>query len=87
MPIWQPDTGGCHHSAADRGRRWTGASILQLRSANYALGSRVETFDPDSNSRNAISVTPMDLSTRPPSARAGYNQGKAVAVQLTEFWR
>ena len=39
MPIWQPDTGGCwccHHLAAEHGRRWTGACILQRRSTNYA---------------------------------------------------
>ena len=39
MPTWPPDTGGCwccHHSAADHGRRWTGASILQRRPTNYA---------------------------------------------------
>jgi len=29
----------------------------------------------------------MDLSTRPPAGRAGYNQGRALAGQLTEFWR
>jgi NTE family protein len=29
----------------------------------------------------------MDLSLRPPAARAGYNQGRALAGQLTEFWR
>jgi NTE family protein len=29
----------------------------------------------------------MDLSTRPPAARAGYNQGRGLAGQLTEFWR
>jgi NTE family protein len=29
----------------------------------------------------------MDLSTRPPAARAGYAQGRALAEQLTEFWR
>lgn len=52
-----------------------------------ARGSRVETIFPDSNSRNAFGVNLMDLSTRPPSARAGYNQGGALAGQLTEFWR
>ena len=50
-------------------------------------GSRVETILPDSNSRNAFGVNLMDLSTRPPAARAGYNQGRALAEQLTEFWR
>ena len=29
----------------------------------------------------------MDLSRRRPSAQAGYNQGRALAEQLTEFWR
>jgi NTE family protein len=52
-----------------------------------ALGSKVETILPDSNSRNAFGSNMMDLSTRPPAARAGYDQGKALARQLTEFWR
>ena len=52
-----------------------------------ARGSRVETIFPDSNSRNAFGVNLMDPSTRPPAARAGYNQGRALGEQLTEFWR
>ncbi len=52
-----------------------------------ARGSRVETIFPDSNSRDAFGVNVMDPSTRPPAARAGYNQGRALAEQLTEFWR
>jgi NTE family protein len=52
-----------------------------------ARGSRVETIFPDSNSRAAFGDNVMDLSTRPPAARAGYNQGRALAEQLTEFWR
>ena len=52
-----------------------------------ARGSRVETILPDSNSRNAFGSNLMDLSTRPPAARAGYDQGRALAEQLTEFWR
>jgi NTE family protein len=52
-----------------------------------ALGSIVETIFPDSNSRNAFGATLMDPSTRPRSGRAGYNQGRALAEQLTEFWR
>jgi NTE family protein len=54
-----------------------------------ARGSRVETIFPDSNSQNALGVgmNVMDPATRPPAARAGYNQGRAVAEQLTEFWR
>jgi NTE family protein len=59
------------------------AQVDELR----ARGSRVETIFPDSNSRDAFGVNMVDPSTRPPSARAGYNQGRALAEQLTEFWR
>jgi NTE family protein len=52
-----------------------------------ACGSRVETIFPDSDSRSAFGVNMMDPSTRPPAARAGYDQGRALAGQLTEFWR
>jgi NTE family protein len=59
------------------------AQVDELR----ASGSRVETIFPDSDSREAFGVNMMDLSTRPPAARAGYNQGRALAEQLAEFWR
>jgi NTE family protein len=52
-----------------------------------AGGSRVETILPDGDSLNAFGVNMMDLSTRPAAARAGYNQGRALAGQLTGFWR
>src|ERR1700683_3366037 len=52
-----------------------------------ASDSRVETVLPDSDSRDAFGSNLMDLSTRPPAARAGYDQGRALAGQLTEFWR
>ena len=59
------------------------AQVDELR----AGGSRVETIMPDSDSRNAFGSNLMDPSTRPPAARAGYEQGRALAGQLTEFWR
>ena len=52
-----------------------------------ARGSRVEAILPDSDSRDAFGSNLMDLSTRPPAARAGYGQGQGLAGQLTEFWR
>jgi NTE family protein len=52
-----------------------------------ARGSRVETIFPASGSRTAFGDNVMDLSTRPPAARAGYDQGRARAGQLTGFWR
>ena len=59
------------------------AQVEELR----ASGSSVETIFPDSASRDAFGDNMMDLSTRPPAARAGYHQGTALAEQLTEFWR
>jgi NTE family protein len=61
------------------------AQVDELR----ARGSRVETILPDDDSQNALGLGMdlMDFSRRLPSAQAGYNQGKAIAGQLTEFWR
>ena len=52
-----------------------------------ARGSRVETIFPDSNSEHMFGANAMDLSLRPPAARAGYEQGKALVEQIAEFWR
>jgi NTE family protein len=52
-----------------------------------ARGSRVETILPDSDARNAFGSDLTDPSTRTPAARAGYNQGRALAERLAEFWR
>jgi NTE family protein len=59
------------------------AQVGELR----AGGSRVETIFPDGDSLNAFGANMMDPSTRPPAARAGYNQGRGLAGQLTKFWR
>jgi NTE family protein len=59
------------------------AQVEELR----ANGSKVETIFPDSNSEHMFGPNAMDLSLRPPAARAGYEQGKALAGQLGEFWR
>ena len=52
-----------------------------------ARGSSVETIFPDSDSEHMFGANAMDLSLRPPAARAGYDQGRALAERLTEFWR
>ncbi len=52
-----------------------------------AQGSSVETIFPDSNALEAFGDNMMDVSRRPPSAQTGYNQGKVLAGQLSEFWR
>ena len=59
------------------------AQVDELRTG----GSNVETIFPDGNSLSAFGDSMMDLSTRPPAARAGYGQGRALAGQLTGFWR
>lgn len=59
------------------------AQVDELR----AGGSRVETILPDGDSLAAFGDNMMDLSTRQPAARAGYEQGRALAGPLTEFWR
>jgi NTE family protein len=52
-----------------------------------AGGSKVHSIFPDNSSEHMFGANAMDLSLRPPAARAGYDQGRALAEQLTEFWR
>lgn len=59
------------------------AQVEELR----AGGSRVETVFPDAASLAAFGSNMMDLSSRPPSARAGYQQGRTLAERLGGFWR
>ena len=58
------------------------AQVDELR----AGGSAVETILPDSNSLAAFGTDLMDLSTRAPAARGGYEQGRSLAVSLG-WWR
>ncbi|MGK5171196.1 hypothetical protein MY526_11975 [Geodermatophilus sp. CPCC 205761] len=59
------------------------AQVERLR----AGGSRVETIVPDSTAEHLFGANAMDPSLRPPAARAGHDQGRALAEQLTGFWR
>ncbi|SDS97616.1 NTE family protein [Microterricola viridarii] len=59
------------------------AQVEDLR----AGGSRVETVFPDEGSRTAFGDNMMDLSRRAPAAKAGFEQGRALAARLAEFWR
>src|SRR3954465_13684938 len=67
-------------------REW-GTHLAAQTDALRAGGSRVETIFPDSESEHMFGANAMDLSLRPPAARAGYDQGRALAEQLTEWWR
>ena len=60
------------------------AQVNELRARG---SSRVETIFPDSNSEHMFGANAMNLSLRPPAARAGYEQGRALTEQLAEFWR
>jgi NTE family protein len=57
--------------------------VDELRSC----GSSVETVFPDAHALAVFGSNMMDLSTRPPAARAGCGHGKALAERLTRFWR
>jgi NTE family protein len=49
-------------------------------------GSWVETIFPDISSEHMFGANAMDFTLRPPAAQAGFDQGKALAGQLTGFW-
>ncbi len=51
-----------------------------------AGGSIVETIFPDADSRDAFGDDMMNLSARPPAARAGYAQGRTLGEQRSDFW-
>ncbi|MBT8159849.1 MULTISPECIES: patatin-like phospholipase family protein [Arthrobacter] len=51
-----------------------------------AGGSAVETVFPDSDAEHMFGANAMDPTLRPPAARAGYEQGKAIAGRLSAFW-
>jgi NTE family protein len=59
------------------------AQVDELR----ARGSRVVTVFPGSDSEQLFGARAMDLSLRPAAARAGYDQGRALAERFSEFWR
>jgi NTE family protein len=52
-----------------------------------AGGSVVETVFPDARAGDAFNANALDPSTRLQAARGGHDQGRALAGQLTEFWR
>ncbi|MGW2094323.1 patatin-like phospholipase family protein [Promicromonospora sukumoe] len=52
-----------------------------------AGGSRVETVFPEPDAEHLFGVNAMDVSQRPAAARAGHDQGLALADRLGAFWR
>ncbi len=91
MPTWQPATGGCwccHRSAVDRWRRRSGA-FAPCRAGRRAPRRWQQGRDDPAGQQlvDAFGDNMMDLSSRPPSARAGFEQGQGQAERLSEFWR
>ncbi|OEO30802.1 phospholipase [Devosia insulae DS-56] len=66
-------------------RRPPGADLASEVEVLRNEGSRVEVITPDADSRAAMGVNQMDLATRIPSARAGYEQGKREAARLANL--
>ena len=52
-----------------------------------AHGSKVETVFPDARAGEVFNANALDPSTRRQAARGGYDQGRALAEPLAEFWR
>jgi NTE family protein len=52
-----------------------------------ASGSRVHTVFPDGGAGDVFNANALDPSTRLQAARGGYDQGRALADVLAEFWR
>jgi NTE family protein len=56
--------------------------VAELR----AGGSRVETVFPDAGAGDVFDANALDPATRPPAARGGYEQGRALADRLSDVW-
>jgi NTE family protein len=67
-------------------REW-GMDLATQVSELRAGGSAVETIFPGAGASDVFDANALDPSTRPRAARGGYDQGRALAEQLTEFWR
>ncbi|BDZ45530.1 patatin-like phospholipase family protein [Naasia aerilata] len=51
-----------------------------------AGGSDVRTVFPDERSGDVFNANALDPATRPPAARGGHAQGRALAAELSGFW-
>jgi len=63
-------------------RRFPGYELADQVEALRAQGSRVVVITPDAASLEAMGTNQMDPATRPPSARAGFAQGRREAALL-----
>ena len=66
-------------------RHWRTGLAVQVDALRTA-GSQVETIVPEPGAEHMFGPRSMDLSLRPAAARAGYDQGRALAARLTDLW-
>lgn len=78
--VLSPFSGRTRHPLA-----WGMQLVVQIDEL-ITQGSRVETVFPDAHALAAFGDNMMNLSARPPAARAGYAQGQALAARLARFW-
>ena len=75
-------TAGPDAAAAERQKKALDAEIKVLTDA----GAKVELVTPDADSQAAFGVNLMDPRARPAAAKAGLEQGRALAAQLKAVW-
>jgi len=74
---------------AEAGLDVTDAELIVGTSAGSTAAAQLtgETIFPDKAARAAFGESAMDPHSRPPAALAGFDQGRALAGDLTGFWR
>ena len=64
----------------------TGESLEQQVETLKSAGGKTYLVEPDQASKSAIGLNPLAPETRTPAARAGRNQGHAIAEDVALFW-
>jgi NTE family protein len=64
----------------------TGVSLEQQIETLESAGGKTYLVEPDELSKSAIGLNPLAPETRVPAARAGRNQGHAIAEDVACFW-
>jgi NTE family protein len=64
----------------------TGETLEQQIEILQSAGGKTYLVEPDAPSKNAIGLNPLAPETRTPAAKAGRNQGHAIAEDIARFW-
>ena len=64
----------------------TGESLEQQVETLKSAGGKTYVVEPDKASKSAIGLNPLAPETRAPAAKAGRNQGHAIAKDIGRFW-